>query len=396
MLVRTCLRALAALLVSTVVLVPGPPATAHPVPAAAAPPAATSTSTTATTTAPSTAPVGLPAAPPSGAAPYVVRSGDTLTGIARATGTPGGWPELFAANRDVLGPSPDLLRVGTVLVLPGTSPAGAPAAQPSAQPAAVTTYEVAPGDSLRSVASRLGVDGGWPALYAANRSAVGPDPDRLAVGARLVVPAAVASAPAGPAPGTSAAPGAGAGTRLGAAPETPRSAPGAAPPASSGAGADGAVSSAVPAWVTWPMGLVAALAALVLVGDPLLALVRRRTAARSARTAAAAPAGATAAASAVQRPGLSLLQRVDDVGRPEEGEATGPCVHVERHPTLLVSYSPADDLVLLLLPEEHRVDDVLQVARVALPERAYRAVERRLPTPLRRPAPGPVSARWAG
>ncbi|MFF0436048.1 transglycosylase family protein [Streptomyces sp. NPDC004327] len=41
------------------------------------------------------------------------------------------------------------------------------------------------GDTLSSIARRFRVQGGWQALYEANRSAIGPDPNRLMVGTML-------------------------------------------------------------------------------------------------------------------------------------------------------------------------------------------------------------------
>ncbi len=70
----------------------------------------------------STTPITLSAAPAAAAGPaarYAVRPGDTLSGIAAALGVRGGWPALYAANRPVIGPDPDLLRPGTVQGLPG-------------------------------------------------------------------------------------------------------------------------------------------------------------------------------------------------------------------------------------------------------------------------------------
>ena len=58
-----------------------------------------------------------PAARP--AARYVVQPGDTLSGIAARLAVRGGWPALYAANRPRVGPDPDVIRPGTVLVLPG-------------------------------------------------------------------------------------------------------------------------------------------------------------------------------------------------------------------------------------------------------------------------------------
>ncbi|MEU5217943.1 transglycosylase family protein [Streptomyces sp. NPDC020807] len=46
-------------------------------------------------------------------------------------------------------------------------------------------HTVQPGDSLGSVARRFAVKGGWQALYAANRSVIGADPNRIVVGTML-------------------------------------------------------------------------------------------------------------------------------------------------------------------------------------------------------------------
>ena len=46
---------------------------------------------------------------------YTVRSGDTLSGIARRNGT--SWQTLYAANRDVVGPDPGRIRIGQQLRL---------------------------------------------------------------------------------------------------------------------------------------------------------------------------------------------------------------------------------------------------------------------------------------
>lgn len=48
---------------------------------------------------------------------YTVRPGDTLAGIAAALGL-GDWRSLYEANREVIGPDPDVIRPGQVLVLP--------------------------------------------------------------------------------------------------------------------------------------------------------------------------------------------------------------------------------------------------------------------------------------
>ena len=105
---------------------------------------------------------------------YVVQPGDTLSGIAARLAVRGGWAALYAANRPVIGPDPDVIGPGAVLVLPGGKP--------------VTRYVVAPGDTLSAIAAALAVRGGWPVLYAANRRVIGADPDVIRAGTVLAIP----------------------------------------------------------------------------------------------------------------------------------------------------------------------------------------------------------------
>ena len=69
-----------------------------------------------------------------------------------------------------------------------TSLQSAPAAPVTAARPPVTKYVVQYGDTLSSIAARFAVHGGWPALYAANRRAVGPDPNTIRPGTVLRVP----------------------------------------------------------------------------------------------------------------------------------------------------------------------------------------------------------------
>ncbi|MFE9171444.1 transglycosylase family protein [Streptomyces kebangsaanensis] len=55
-----------------------------------------------------------------------------------------------------------------------------------------SSYTVRSGDSLESIADSLGLQGGWSALYDANRQAIGADPDRVAAGQTLDIPAETA------------------------------------------------------------------------------------------------------------------------------------------------------------------------------------------------------------
>ncbi|MGA4842861.1 transglycosylase family protein [Streptomyces sp. G45] len=49
---------------------------------------------------------------------HVVKAGETLSSLARRYRVKGGWKALYQANRRVIGPKPDRLAVGTVLVIP--------------------------------------------------------------------------------------------------------------------------------------------------------------------------------------------------------------------------------------------------------------------------------------
>ncbi len=151
-------------------------------------PAQANTRTASNTEVTLTSTLSIAAAPVTAASPttrYVVHNGDTLSGIAARFAVRGGWPALYAANRKAVGPDPDLIHSGTVLVLPARR--------------VPVRYTVAASDTLSGIAARFAVRGGWPALYAANRGAVGPDPDVIHSGTVLTVPRSAAPAP--PAPG---------------------------------------------------------------------------------------------------------------------------------------------------------------------------------------------------
>ncbi|GGQ22601.1 hypothetical protein GCM10010249_46500 [Streptomyces roseolilacinus] len=49
---------------------------------------------------------------------HTVQPGDTLSGVARRFGVAGGWQALYAANRDLVGGDPNVLRPGWMLLLP--------------------------------------------------------------------------------------------------------------------------------------------------------------------------------------------------------------------------------------------------------------------------------------
>ncbi|MER6026188.1 transglycosylase family protein [Streptomyces sp. NPDC001851] len=49
---------------------------------------------------------------------YTVHYGDTLSGVARQADVAGGWQRLYDANRNVIGPDPDVICPGQRLILP--------------------------------------------------------------------------------------------------------------------------------------------------------------------------------------------------------------------------------------------------------------------------------------
>lgn len=84
---------------------PAPPAAKPPAPPAVKPPAPPARHAGPAPAVKPPAPPVRHAGPTLGVGPadgYVVQPGDTLTGIARTHGVAGGWPALFAANREVV------------------------------------------------------------------------------------------------------------------------------------------------------------------------------------------------------------------------------------------------------------------------------------------------------
>ena len=254
---------------------------------------------------------------------YAVQPGNTLSGIAARLAVRGGWPALYAANRSRIGPDPDVIRPGTVLVLPGRK--------------ALTRYTVADGDTLSAIAAALAVRGGWPALYAANRRVIGRDPGLIRPGTVLAIPHRVAPSPPGsrpvhrvPPPPSAPANG------------RPGHGPGAAAPA-----------TGRPAWLKAVLLAAGLLIGAAFLAEPTLLLLarrrRRQAAARAAQPVAAGPP-----------PGA---------GRPGTERAG---IVVADHDRLVVTHSQPDDTVYVLRPPGQDPREILRVARLVLPERPYR------------------------
>jgi len=344
---------------------------------------------------------------------YVVRSGDTLSAIAARFAVRGGWPALYAANRKAIGPDPNLLHSGTVLMLPG--------------PAVPTRYSVAAGDTLSGIAAEFAVRGGWPALYAANRHLIGPDPALIHAGTVLTLPRPAAPAP--PRPGH--------GLRRQHLPSPPPSPP---------AGPQHhrrPVPARVPHVTGMPPWLKAVLAAvgLLIVGaflaEPVLVVRARQRAAaqQAAREAAARQAAARAAAPQVAARGAAARQaavqqaaarhaaaqqaaarqaavqqarqaavqqaaaRQAAAQAPEPGtvgSGPGPAcwpaspvrvpIVVADYHRLVVTRSKPDDTVYVLRPPGEDPAAILRVARLVLPEGPYTE----LASQLGMPTTGPV------
>jgi LysM repeat protein len=262
---------------------------------------------------------------------YVVQPGDTLSGIAARFAVRGGWPALYAANRPLIGPDPNVIHPGTVLVLPG--------------PTGPVRYTVVAGDTLSGIAAALAVRGGWPALYAANRRVIGPDPNAIHPGTVLTVPGpAVPSRPASsqrhrpyPRP-PSAAPGTGHPPR----PVTTR------------------VSTAVgmPQWLKTMLLAIGLLIGAAFLAEPMLVIRRRR------RQAA-----------------LAVQHTTADTGQgPGSGwcDANKPRIVLADHDRVIVARSKDDGTICVLRPPGQDPGAILQVARVVLPEGPYRELAAQL------------------
>lgn len=292
-----------------------------------------------------------------GARTYRVQPGDTLAGIAAALGIPGGWPALYTANRRAIGPDPGLIRPGSILTLPG--------------PAAPTRYTVAAGDTLTGIAVALAIPGGWPALYIANRQQIGPDPSQLQTGTVLAIPhptplpsaagssrpSPSASHPARPtrpaSPPTKAQPSA---TATAPAPATaPATKP--APPRSNGqqhpplahrpGQAQPAATGGLPRWLEIVLIAAGLLIAIAFLTEPALAIARRRRGIRSG--------------------------------------ATSTRIVLADYDRLVVTHCRADDTVCVLRPPDVDPQAILLAARLVLAQDRYEELAGHLGVPAHWP-----------
>jgi LysM repeat protein len=271
---------------------------------------------------------------------YVVQPGDTLSGIAVALAVPGGWPALYAANRRVIGPDPDVIRPGTVLMLPG-------------QPAPVR-YTVAAGDTLSGIAAALAVPGGWPALYTANRRVIGPDPDVIHPGTVLTIapPSARASAPA---------------SRSSSPVRHPRTArpraPAGHPHRSLPARTRRQEPAGLPGWLRIVLLAVGLLVGAAFLTELVLAVFRRRR--RPVARHATLPLARKG-----KEPAAGSLSGAEEAR-----------IVLADYDRLVVTHNKADDRIYVLRPPGEDPQTILRVARLVLAEDPYEELADRLGVP---------------
>ena len=298
---------------------------------------------------------------------YVVQDGDTLAAIAARLGVHGGWPALYAVNRKAIGPDPNLIHSGTVLVLPSYR--------------VPTRYTVAAGDSLAGIAAEFGVRGDWPALYAANRRAIGADPGLIRPGTVLMIPRPAAPAARGRAHQPPPAPPS-AGSLPHPLPVTT------APPATKAP----PVVTGMPPWLKTMLLAVGLLTLAAFLTEPLLAARRRRrrqAATEQATTQQTAAQQATAEQATVPIPlptavGTAAHRCTAGSGQGPGSRrpgAEGAHIVLADFDRLVVTRSKPDDTIFVLRPPGEDPRAILRVARLVLPESHYGELARRLGMP---------------
>ena len=107
-----------------------------------------------------------------------VQAGDSLFSIAqRAYGNGADWPIIYGANKQTIGPNPNVLRIGEVLTIPTLSPTPG------------DIYVVKQGDTLISIAQHAYGNGNlWPLIYNANTQVIGSNPNVIQPGQVLHIP----------------------------------------------------------------------------------------------------------------------------------------------------------------------------------------------------------------
>jgi LysM repeat protein len=246
----------------------------------------------------------------------------------------GGWQALYTANRRVIGPDPDDIHPGTVLVLPGQ--------------VTPVSYTVRTGDTLSGIATEFAIPGGWPALYAGNRRVIGPDPNLIRPGTVLTL--ARPAVPTRPSPShhqAKPAPPATHATQPNHAPQPRTSAP---------------ATTGMPEWLRIMLLATGLLIGAAFLAELVLATARRR---RQAMARSAKP----------------------ETTSPRESPEAEPVITQEAHivladyDRLVVTHNKADDTVYVLRPPGEDPRAILRVARLVLPEDPYEELAEQLGVP---------------
>jgi hypothetical protein len=274
------------------------------------------------------------------------------------------------------------------------------AANVTAHPAVrAAAWTVRPGDTLSAIATGLRVPGGWQALYAANRSAVGPNPNAIRPGIILATPRqaahgqaplARAQAPAQPRHQSLPAP-----AKPKQAPPVqaqPKQAPPVqAQPSHLTAPVTRTAARGMPRWLVDVLLAAGVLAATAFAAEPAAAIARRRK--------GTGPAGSTGPAAAAQRARPARPSRPSRpamLGRPAKPArhrasagardlarqaAEKAKIILADHERLIVTYSVRDHTVYVLTPPGEDPMAVLAAARLVLPEDTYKDLAGHLGVP---------------
>jgi LysM repeat protein len=272
------------------------------------------------------------------------------------------------------------------------------------------TYAVQRGDTLSAISARFGVRGGWPALYAANRSAIGADPDAVHAGIRLTIPSPATSPGSGSVPGNRAPNGTASDETVPRSPAPgqprPSTQPASPAPVSPPVAHPGRpqpqshASSDMPSWLMSVLLAVGLLALVVFAAELLLLAWRGR---RRRGVIPAPPPRQTGlalephqespvlpphqAAQATQTTPLdNSVSEISVMPVPaHEGRIERARIVMADHDRLVVTRNKQDDTICVLCPPGENPADILRVARLVLPEGHYGKLAEHLGLPANWP-----------
>jgi hypothetical protein len=255
----------------------------------------------------------------------------------------------------VIGPDPDVIHPGTVLVLPGQ--------------VTPVSYTVRTGDSLSGIATEFAIPGGWQALYAGNRRVIGPDPNVIHPGTvlrlgRPVAPTRPSSRPARHGQAKPAPPATHA-EQPNHAPQTRTSTP---------------ATAGMPGWLRIMLLAAGLLIGAAFLAELVLAITRRRH--RQARATRDAPPGTRDASQGIPSPGAPPpVPQSCDTKESRPMNAAQTRILMADYDRLIVTHNKADDLICVLRPPGEDPRAILRVARLVLKENPYEELASRLGVP---------------